>query len=1444
MGLRVVAYQCAKLTTPRLSIPILLTLLAFNASAQSSRPGLGSTLYADAGGTGVTFRVWAPNAANVSVVGDFNGWNGSVNPLVAETNGLWSLDVTNAAAGAKYQYLINGTLWRRDPRSRKVTHSNGDSIVYDTNAFTWADDYFSAPFFEDMVLYEMHVKAYNGSFDANIDRLEHLHAMGVNAIELMPVSEFKGDYSWGYEPADLFAVESSYGGAEGMRKFVDECHKRGMAVLVDVVHNHWGPSDLATWQFDGWHQNGRGGIYFYNEDGKCCTDWGETRPDASRQEVRDFIKDNTRMWLEEYHVDGFRFDSPWNMTHYMPGFTHIPEASSLMQEVNSLIHNDYTGKISISEDDGLSDGYDSEWSDGFHSLIESTVSDPADAHRDMNALAAAIGNGAGHGRVVYSESHDSVGDLNHNNRLPKVIDDADPTSYWARKRSLLAGAVVMTMPGIPMVMQGQEILEGRPFSDHTPIDWWWAQNTPATEITSAYTDMIHARRNLRGGTKGLTGTGCNVHHVDNVNKVIAYHRWYSGGEDDDVVVVANFAITEWTNSSYEIEFPYAGTWYAHFNSDDLEYGSDFGDIGPTSVTAAGSPPQAAVDMGDYSVLIFSRTPPAGSGTATYAPQYPSGCDDITVTYDPAGGPLAGKTNIQIYAGTEGWHNSANLAMSTNLDGTWSFVFTNVVRGTKVINYVFNDGGSSWDNNHKKNWYAVLKHCNVISDAQFSFTTNSGCPDVIITYDSAGGPLSGSTGVAAFMGRDDWKDTDLYPMIEISPGLWTVTNDLLEATEVINVAFKDDADNWDNRFGTNWNVQVPGCADDTGSVIFDPESAYGCEPVTIIYDPEAGVLQGINPLYIHIGHSDWQDTQDVAMTLDTNGLWTYTYDTPGGAWEINCVFHDNAGTWDNHYGANWKASVYYCQPETGALDYDPPSPQGCNPITITFSALEGPLKDASQVLAYVNGETIRPGMTEISNNVWQMTYYTPPGTWSVWFQFHDDAGTWDSNNGWWYYVPVNGCEAAGDLVITNPITETFPVAKAQMTIDLTGTVTPDLTTHPLQWTNSLTGASGTIPADTNWSIPGIALGSGTNAVTVSAIQISQPAFDSASDPVYTNGWKVNMNGGAGFHGWDFYISSSNAGAVITTNSDIGNPAWGLFSSDNSSIWAYRLFERNALPGDLVKVKFDNGGVDGYGGFLRLSFKSENYYDFTELRFDAGTTNYVLINYYGSVDTGIPWTDQGMQLTFSLSADPGQRSYSLQIDLNAGGSHIFTNTIPSWFDYNVGMVRIINDDAGLPGQNNSNRILHINDVEIVPGPGYPESDTIDVVRAGILDTDSDGIDDDWENDHGLNVGTNDAALNPDSDSFDNGDEFILDSDPFASNAVFTTTIEDVLPNEVVRIIAGPSTTNSRLYDVYWCTNLMDAAWLPRNIVTPGNGGNLMLTITNDRPAVYYRAGVRRP
>lgn len=594
---------------------------------------------------GVAFRVWAPHADSVAVTGSFNEWSPDEHPMSAESEGYWYADLSEASIGDEYRYrILNGDkeLLRIDPYARQVTNSVGNSVVHQPN-FDWAGDDFHLPPVNELVIYEMHVgtfpdKEYGESdkFSQAIQKLDHLQRLGVNVIEIMPLAEFAGYSSWGYNPACVFAVENSYGGPAGFKRFVKAAHQAGIGVVLDVVYNHFGPSDLDLWQFDGWSENDQGGIYFYN-DWHAETPWGATRPDYGRKEVRQFIRDNAMMWLEDYHVDGLRFD----MTVYMrsvrgdgdPG-GDLPDGWSLAQWINREVKQRYPGRITIAEDmhnddrltkpvdqDGA--GFTAQWGARFVHPIRAAVITPDDEHRSLDSVRGALSafyNGDPFQRVIYSESHDEI--ANGKSRVASEIDPKNPESWAAQKRTTLAAALVLTAPGIPMLFQGQEFLEDGWFQDSVPLDW--DKSETFSGLVRMYRDFVHLRLNRSNVTRGLTGSGLNTFHQNQADNVIAFHRWHQGGPGDDVVVVVN--LSHLAHENYELGFPSPGTWRLRLNSDWNGYSSAFANQACSDVVAGteqgdkpddandierdGFPAAGTISIGSYSVLVFSQDSPA------------------------------------------------------------------------------------------------------------------------------------------------------------------------------------------------------------------------------------------------------------------------------------------------------------------------------------------------------------------------------------------------------------------------------------------------------------------------------------------------------------------------------------------------------------------------------------------------------------------------------------------------------------------------------------------------------------------------------------------------------------------------------------------------------------------------------------------------------------------
>lgn len=573
---------------------------------------------------GVFFRVWAPHAKKVFVTGDFNNWSETVNEMNHEGDGYWGADVPEAAFNNEYKYIIDTgkeKLFRNDPYAKEVTNSNGNSLVIDPN-FEWTDHDFEMPAWNELVIYEMHVGTFNvkedgepGTFYSVKERLGYLKALGVNAIEIMPATEFPGGFSWGYNPSHPFAIEQNYGGVKGFKELVNAAHEAGIAVILDVVYNHFGPDDLDLWQFDGWSENGCGGIYFY-QDWRAQTPWGHTRPDYGRKEVRQYIRDNALMWLEEYHVDGLRTDAISfirNVHGKEQPEGDLPDGWTLMQWINEEVRQRFPHKITIAEDlqnnewitkttgEG-GEGFSTQWDPGFTFNVRDVLKVPDDASRDLHHIEHAIMhcfNGDAFQRVIYTESHDDV--ANGKTRVPDEIAPDDAQNWFAKKRSILGAVLTLTCAGIPMIFQGQEFVESGSFSDTQPLDW--SKFSEFKGIARLYRDCIRLRRNADGVTKGLTGQHTRIIHMNHEDKVVAFHRWNEGGYKDSVVVIINFADKEHTD--YVIAVPEEGQWKVRFNSDWKGYDETF--TGNEAYEAETLEEDSIkINLGKYNALVLSR----------------------------------------------------------------------------------------------------------------------------------------------------------------------------------------------------------------------------------------------------------------------------------------------------------------------------------------------------------------------------------------------------------------------------------------------------------------------------------------------------------------------------------------------------------------------------------------------------------------------------------------------------------------------------------------------------------------------------------------------------------------------------------------------------------------------------------------------------------------------
>ncbi|WP_435874920.1 malto-oligosyltrehalose trehalohydrolase [Nonomuraea wenchangensis] len=425
------------------------------------------------------FRVWAPGRERVELV-----LGERALPMRPATGGWWERTVEEAGPGTDYAYALDGGPPRPDPRSAHQPYGpHAHSRTVDHAAFPWTDAAWRGTPLPGAVLYELHVGTFSpeGTFDGVIERLPHLAALGVDAIELMPVAEFSGRRGWGYDGVSLYAPHHAYGGPEGMKRLVDACHAHGLGVVVDVVYNHLGPSGNYLPEF---------GPYF---TGRHTTNWGDgvNFDGPGSGEVRAFVIDNALMWLRDYHCDGLRLDA----VHAIADHSAAHVLERLAEEVAELAAHVRRPLFLIAESD-LNDprfvrsresggyGLDAAWADEWHHALHAALTGERDGYYadfgPLGLLAKALRQawvydgtwsphrGRAHGRspaglsghrfVVCAQNHDQAGNRARGERSGALMSEG---------RLRVAAALLLTAPFTPMLFQGEEWGASTPFQYFT-----------------------------------------------------------------------------------------------------------------------------------------------------------------------------------------------------------------------------------------------------------------------------------------------------------------------------------------------------------------------------------------------------------------------------------------------------------------------------------------------------------------------------------------------------------------------------------------------------------------------------------------------------------------------------------------------------------------------------------------------------------------------------------------------------------------------------------------------------------------------------------------------------------------------------------------------------------------------------------------------------------------
>ncbi len=615
---------------------------------------LGAQLRTMDGVAGVSFAVWAPNAQRVSVVGDFNGWDGRRHAMrLLGASGVWEIFVPGIGDGAHYKFEIrdlHGHIkLNTDPFGfffEVPAPTKNAAIVWNNRKFNWTDDAWlksrreTNPLRAPVSIYELHIGSWRktsgaeslGYRDLAAPLVEYLKRMGFTHVEFMPLAEHAFYPSWGYQVTGFFAPTSRYGTPEDLQHLVNELHNAGIGVIVDWVPAHFPRDTWALAQFDGTalfeHEDPRKGAH---------QDWGTLIFNYGRHEVRNFLIANALFWCERFHIDGLRVDAVASMLYldysrkegeWVPnqyGGRENLEAIEFFRAFNHLVHTEFPGVMTIAEEStawpqvtrppyigGL--GFSLKWNMGWmHDTLNYFKHEPVHRKFHQNDLTFAMLYHY-HENFTLPLSHDEVvhGKGSLLGRMP-----GDDWQKFANLRALLA--YQWLFPGKKLLFMGCELGQSSEWNANAQVDWWLLDaGSYHRGLQQFVADLNHLYRNAPClwqadfETEGFQW----IDVTDNENSVLSFVR-RAPGTDCEVVVILN--LTPVVRHNYRLGLPRGGYWLEALNSDASIYGGgNIGNLG--GVTAAGIPTHGQAYSAEFTlpplgVMVFCPEPKPSTAPA-------------------------------------------------------------------------------------------------------------------------------------------------------------------------------------------------------------------------------------------------------------------------------------------------------------------------------------------------------------------------------------------------------------------------------------------------------------------------------------------------------------------------------------------------------------------------------------------------------------------------------------------------------------------------------------------------------------------------------------------------------------------------------------------------------------------------------------------------------------
>lgn len=573
---------------------------------------LGAHPHVVEGIEGILFATWAPNAERVSVIGDFNHWDGRQAPMRNRVGyGVWELFIPGLTPGAQYKFEIRNRdsgeiLTKTDPYAQQFEkRPNTASIIRAEEAYPWSDDNWllrrakSDWLHEPMSIYECHLGSWQRDESGNFlsyreiaHRLvDYIQQTGFTHIELLPITEHPLDASWGYQTTGYFAATSRFGIADDFRYFVDTCHQHGIGIILDWVPAHFPKDAFGLARFDGSalyeHEDPRQGEH---------RDWGTLIYNYSRKEVKNFLLASALFWLEEFHLDGLRVDAVASMLYldysraandWIPnihGGNENIEAIAFFRELNTATHANHPGTVIMAEEstswpqvtkpaDSGGLGFSMKWNMGWmHDTLAYMSYDPVYRNYHHNQLTFGL-------LYLFSEnfvlpfSHDEVV---HGKRsmLYKM-----PGDEWQRFANLrLLYTYMFTYPGKKLLFMGCEFAQGDEWNHDKALDWAVLQYPNHQGVKSLVGDLNRLYRTHPAlhyfdfDPQGFEWIDCENHNLS----TLAYLR---KSENESLIIVFNF--TPVIRKDYRIGVPLSGQYEEIFNSDSSYYeGTNLGNSNP------------------------------------------------------------------------------------------------------------------------------------------------------------------------------------------------------------------------------------------------------------------------------------------------------------------------------------------------------------------------------------------------------------------------------------------------------------------------------------------------------------------------------------------------------------------------------------------------------------------------------------------------------------------------------------------------------------------------------------------------------------------------------------------------------------------------------------------------------------------------------------------------